>query len=65
MKGSPNTFPLSLPIAKERTSKNSKEVMVDIINHPYPENKWKILDFLIALVMFIIALNLATQGGWF
>ena len=26
---------------------------------------WKILDSLIALIMFIIAFNLASQGGWF
>jgi len=25
---------------------------------------WRILDLLIALIMFIIAFNLATQGGW-
>ena len=26
---------------------------------------WRILDSLIALIMFIIAFNLASQGGWF
>ena len=26
---------------------------------------WRILDLLIALIMFIIAFNLASQGGWF
>jgi len=26
---------------------------------------WRILDSLIALIMFIIAINLASQGGWF
>jgi L-lysine exporter family protein LysE/ArgO len=28
-----------------------------------PRN-WRILDSLIALIMFIIAINLAYQGGW-
>jgi arginine exporter protein ArgO len=25
---------------------------------------WRILDSLIAIIMFIIAINLASQGGW-
>ena len=29
-----------------------------------PRN-WRILDTFIALIMFIIAFNLASQGGWF
>ena len=40
----------------------SAKLITPIMQNPF---HWKILDFLIALVMFIIALNLATQGGWF
>ena len=38
------------------------KLLVPLMKHPY---SWRILDSLIALIMFIIAFKLASAGNWF